>query len=281
MLLKDGMIVTQDTSTINPRTAIGVSKDQCWVIIILWDGNEKNHTGATLLALADKLQDYGAYNGISLDGGMDTDGAVLGADRETYILNVPSSDYIEGNEAPVANCLGMRFPTPPLFNPTVVPEVVDVKIDPVFTLTLDIGGVEKIVSFPQRAPVTFNTQGMSWIVPDWMSPTWNYTSRCIIKRIKVGIPQTVKCKVDTFFPATEPWQRYWYGLLRMQAPDLSESVLQSRWLNLTKSDKFLTNFHGSDKGHDFITGQNSACAIHISVGKPKISGQSKAVEAHA
>lgn len=70
-VLTSGAVTTaKASSSIDPRTAIGVSADRNKVIILVMDGRKESHSnGADYSELGRILKAMGAYNGINLDGG--------------------------------------------------------------------------------------------------------------------------------------------------------------------------------------------------------------------
>ena len=72
-----------------------------------------------------------------------------------------------------------------------------------------------------------------------------------------GFPETVKCLNSTFEKMTEPWQRFWFELLkRFDKDTLPEAELKKRWAGLTNDATAFTNQHGSSTHRDYINGQN-------------------------
>jgi hypothetical protein len=75
-------------TTLNPRTAAGVTNDSKLVLVTV-DGRQDNVSeGMTTVELADLLISYGVRNGINLDGGGSTTMAI--ADPSPRLLNTPS-----------------------------------------------------------------------------------------------------------------------------------------------------------------------------------------------
>jgi hypothetical protein len=75
-------------TTLNPRTAAGVTNDSKLVLVTV-DGRQDNVSeGMTTIELADLLISYGVRNGINLDGGGSTTMAI--ADPSPRLLNTPS-----------------------------------------------------------------------------------------------------------------------------------------------------------------------------------------------
>ena len=93
---------------LHPRTAIGYSQNGKFLYIVVVDGRQPFYSdGATFVELADLLIEYGAYEGMNLDGGGSSTMVLEGEDGRPVILNSPIDNYILGRERPVANHLGI------------------------------------------------------------------------------------------------------------------------------------------------------------------------------
>ncbi|MCX6956841.1 MAG: phosphodiester glycosidase family protein [Verrucomicrobia bacterium] len=76
--------------TAHPRTAVGVSKDGRYLLMLTIDGRQASYSaGATLGDVADWLRRFGAYHGLNLDGGGSTAMVKLEAGK-AVVLNRPS-----------------------------------------------------------------------------------------------------------------------------------------------------------------------------------------------
>ena len=84
-------------SSLNPRTAVGTTRDGTHLLMVTVDGRQAISRGVTLTDMAGILKRYGAWNAINLDGGGSTTMAVGG-------LTV-SSPQGGGAERPVADML--------------------------------------------------------------------------------------------------------------------------------------------------------------------------------
>jgi hypothetical protein len=72
-----------------------------------------------------------------------------------------------------------------------------------------------------------------------------------------GYPETEKCLNSAYERMTEPWQRFWFELLkRFDNNTLSEAALKNRWAGLTNDGKAFTNQHGSSTHRDYINQAN-------------------------
>ncbi len=89
---------------VEPRSAVGVSQDQRYLLLMTIDGRQTNYSeGATTAETAEWLARLGAWNGLNLDGGGSTSLVIEGPDRAPLVLNSPSGKY----ERWVANHLGV------------------------------------------------------------------------------------------------------------------------------------------------------------------------------
>lgn len=69
-LVREGVVVTQTDTSVEPRTAIGISEDGNKVYIMVVDGRNFTYSnGMTYTELGQILQALGAYDAINLDGG--------------------------------------------------------------------------------------------------------------------------------------------------------------------------------------------------------------------
>lgn len=97
-------------SELHPRTAIGYSKNEKFLYIVVVDGRQPFYSeGITLAELASLMIELGAHNAMNLDGGGSSTLVVRGADGRPRILNSPIDLYIPGRERAVANHLGIYF----------------------------------------------------------------------------------------------------------------------------------------------------------------------------
>ncbi len=82
---------TQPSTTVHPRTAVGISENERYLYMMTIDGRRTGHSdGADYKDTGDWLVRFGSYNGLNLDGGGSTtmvmDDGLGGYD----LLNVPS-----------------------------------------------------------------------------------------------------------------------------------------------------------------------------------------------
>jgi hypothetical protein len=96
---------------VEPRSAVGVSRDQRHLLLMTIDGRQTDYSeGATTAETAQWLARFGAWNGLNLDGGGSTALVMEGPDGAPLLLNSPCTKY----ERWVANHLGVfarRLPT--------------------------------------------------------------------------------------------------------------------------------------------------------------------------
>lgn len=110
-LLVEGEIVVPETppdsfSDLNPRTAVGLSEEEQFLILMTIDGRQPGVSeGATLFQTAEWLTRFGAFQGLNLDGGGST--TIVREDEfgNPLILNTPSSP--DGAERFNGNNLGV------------------------------------------------------------------------------------------------------------------------------------------------------------------------------
>lgn len=139
-IIENGVIVEkgviQSKNGNNPRTAVGVTKDQDYLIAMVVDGRGQS-IGTTHAELGAYLLEYGAYNAIHYDGGGSSSMVArnLGTSSAT-LVNKPS----DGSERRVVNGLG-------------------------FITTAPAGTLENILLVPNKSrtrinePISFTVQG--------------------------------------------------------------------------------------------------------------------------
>jgi exopolysaccharide biosynthesis protein len=109
MIVLKGIVAPElDGQELDPRTAIGTSKNGRYLYLVVVDGRQPFYSnGATFTELAELLIDQGAYFAMSLDGGGSSTMVIEGEDGQPEILNSPIDNYIPGRERPVANHFGI------------------------------------------------------------------------------------------------------------------------------------------------------------------------------
>jgi GH25 family lysozyme M1 (1,4-beta-N-acetylmuramidase)/uncharacterized protein YraI len=94
--------------TPSPRTAIGLNKNNRWLIFMVVDGRQPGLSeGVTFPELAELLISYGVYTGVNMDGGGSSTMIIKGIDGKARLLNSPIDQNIPGKERAVANHLGL------------------------------------------------------------------------------------------------------------------------------------------------------------------------------
>ena len=90
--------------SLNPRTALGVSQDRRFLILLTIDGRQYGYSeGALDWETGEWLRQFGAWDGINLDGGGSTEMVVADSQGAPVILNRPS----DGQERVVGDCFGL------------------------------------------------------------------------------------------------------------------------------------------------------------------------------
>lgn len=113
ILVKDGVIPSKFSHVIHgvqPRTAIGFTKDRKNLIMVAVDGRQTISRGLTMQELAKLMKDLGAYNALNLDGGGSTTMVVRPlAEKNTKVIN----NLSEGTQRYIANGIGIFTKNPP------------------------------------------------------------------------------------------------------------------------------------------------------------------------
>ncbi len=105
-IIKDG--VPTETHLVlkgnQPRTAIGVNKDNTEIVLATIDGRNASFNGVSQKTFGTILKDLGMYNAVNLDGGGSTTMAVKKpGDEKAKLVNKPS----DGSQRKVANGVGV------------------------------------------------------------------------------------------------------------------------------------------------------------------------------
>ena len=111
----DRMLVTKgepeadlDDEELQPRTALGLSRNGRYLILVVVDGRQSFYSaGATFADLAALMIKQGAFVAMSLDGGGSSTMVIEGKDGQPKLLNSPIDNYLPGRERPVGNHLGV------------------------------------------------------------------------------------------------------------------------------------------------------------------------------
>ncbi|ADV62795.1 hypothetical protein Isop_2217 [Isosphaera pallida ATCC 43644] len=108
IILKAGEILPGD-DPVHPRSAVGVSQDGQFLILLAIDGRQPLHSmGAMQRETADWLRKLGAWDGLNLDGGGSTSLVVRDNQGAARILNRPIHQGKPGLERPCPNHLGLK-----------------------------------------------------------------------------------------------------------------------------------------------------------------------------
>lgn len=106
IILKNGEISLTNINSkgSNPRTGMGINKDNTEMILVTIDGRDSSFKGVSQEMFGGIMRDLGAYNAINLDGGGSTTMAIkpLGEDK-AKVVNKPS----EGSQRLVVNGVGV------------------------------------------------------------------------------------------------------------------------------------------------------------------------------
>jgi hypothetical protein len=108
LLIVEGANREKGTYQLHPRTAVGVSQDGRYLLLIVVDGRQPRVSeGATLDDLAQWLLRAGAWTALNLDGGASSTMVMAGPDGKPKVLNKPMHLGTPGLERPSGNHLGV------------------------------------------------------------------------------------------------------------------------------------------------------------------------------
>ncbi len=108
MLVEDGKPTALPDEQPQPRTAIGLDQRMRQMIIVVVDGRQRNYSeGATLAEMANLLIEFGAYNGMNLDGGGSSTLVAQDFNGQPEVLNRPIDLSIPNRERYIGNQLGI------------------------------------------------------------------------------------------------------------------------------------------------------------------------------
>ncbi|MEN6385387.1 MAG: phosphodiester glycosidase family protein [Phycisphaerales bacterium] len=97
-ILKNNVVYTYGDTSVEPRSAVGLSSNGRYMILLTIDGRQTGYSsGATFAEEAQWLKDFGAYCGLNLDGGGSTHLLISGASGTSIKLNSPSEDRAVGS----------------------------------------------------------------------------------------------------------------------------------------------------------------------------------------
>jgi len=108
LLLDKGRAVPAPGGEAQPRTALGIGKNDKQLVLVVVDGRQPGYSqGATLSELAEILKDHGAVHAINLDGGGSSTLVVEGVMSRPQVLNSPVNHRLPGMQRAVGNHLGV------------------------------------------------------------------------------------------------------------------------------------------------------------------------------
>ena len=97
-----------DASQLNGRSALGITSNGRRMLLMVVDGSQPGYSeGVNLAELAGLLVYFGADTAMNLDGGGSSTLVMQGSDKLPQVLNAPVANHTPGQEAPVANHLGI------------------------------------------------------------------------------------------------------------------------------------------------------------------------------
>lgn len=106
---------------LHPRTAVGVSEEGRYLILMVVDGRQQGYSeGTTTAETAEWMRRLGAHNALNLDGGGSTTLVIEGPEGKPKVLNRPSGQF----QRRVANHLGVfarPLQEPPSTQPATAP----------------------------------------------------------------------------------------------------------------------------------------------------------------
>lgn len=111
IIVKEGQLTLTNINSKghNPRTGIGINKDNTQLYLVTVDGRKDNFTGMSQELFGSILRDIGAYNALNLDGGGSTTMAVKhNGEAEHKVVNNPS----DGAQRKVVNAVGVTTNAP-------------------------------------------------------------------------------------------------------------------------------------------------------------------------
>jgi len=109
MLLDKGTrVFGLESQSTEPRTAVGANQNGRWLFLAVLDGRHPGYSeGVSLPETADFLLSLGAYQAMNLDGGGSSALVIADPNGQPFVLNSPIEGGVPGNEAAVANHLGV------------------------------------------------------------------------------------------------------------------------------------------------------------------------------
>ena len=108
MLVEDGKPTALPDEQPQPRTALGLDQRMRQMVIVVVDGRQRGYSeGATLAEMANLLIEFGAYNGMNLDGGGSSTLVAEASNGQPEVLNRPIDLGIPNRERYIGNQLGI------------------------------------------------------------------------------------------------------------------------------------------------------------------------------
>ncbi len=108
LLMGGNLIPDLDNTALQPRSAVGYSKNGRYLYLVVVDGRQPLYSeGMTVKELAEFMGSIGAYYAMNLDGGGSSTLVVQAANGQPRVLNSPIDLRIPGRERPVANHLAV------------------------------------------------------------------------------------------------------------------------------------------------------------------------------
>ena len=94
-IVKDGVVIPQQSEALNPLTGIGVDRSGRILWLVVVDGRQPGYSeGMSHYELACLLRDLGCWHGALMDGGGSSIMGVLGSDGEMHVVNSPSDRFL-------------------------------------------------------------------------------------------------------------------------------------------------------------------------------------------
>ncbi|MDP4093271.1 MAG: phosphodiester glycosidase family protein [Bacillota bacterium] len=159
ILVRDGQIPSTFSFNIpglQPRTAVGSSKDGKQLILVTVDGRQNSSIGMSQYQLAQLMLDLGAYNAMNLDGG----GSTTMVERtpgtnSLSLVNSPSDGYQRG----VSTAIGIFSIAPPSDLAGVVIDTNDSNVFVNTTRKFTVRGYDKYLN-----PISIDPSTVKWSV---------------------------------------------------------------------------------------------------------------------
>lgn len=108
MVLEDGELTKDKERNFDPRSIIGVSKDNKYLFLVVIDGRQPGYSeGVHPVEAGRMMKELGAWNALNLDGGGSSTLVVENKIGMGVVVNRPCSPYVKGIQRPVANHFGV------------------------------------------------------------------------------------------------------------------------------------------------------------------------------